>query len=80
MGLFSCKHKYGDIREDGYQYCKKCNLAVKPSSISCQHKYKKISKNYLTERINEEQERVGVLFISECKKCGDIKKFEFTDV
>jgi len=66
--MFRCKHKFGKVEKDGYQYCEKCGKATKPE---CQHKWK---------IINEFQMQTSLYTTSyteyyhlQCEKCGEIK-------
>jgi len=65
--MFGCKHKFGKIEEDGYQYCEKCGKAFKPE---CVHNWEIISRSAIERWGND----VGILYGLKCKYCGDIKQ------
>jgi len=60
-----CWHKWGEVK-DGFQYCKKCGLAL---SISCNHIWNTISEGDIVHS----DKIVGKMYIQKCKKCGEIK-------
>jgi len=39
--MFGCffGHKFGKLTEDGYQYCERCGIAVKPNPCAQGHKW-----------------------------------------
>ena len=70
MGLFSCKHRFGTIQADGYQYCQKCGLAKKPP---CQHKWEVIERYSLIRDTRYGDERLKARkLIKSCTLCGEI--------
>jgi len=80
--MFGCKHFYGKVQDDGYQYCTKCRKAVaapaKPQEPVklCTHKWARkssfTSSCRFTNSINSETH------IMECEHCGDMKKEIFS--
>lgn len=76
-----CKHKYGKVGLDGFQYCEKCGYA-KHVHIPCNHRWKTISNSNITRTLvrgisTDSDPIIGEIFILECQKCGDViqKKF-----
>lgn len=67
--MFWCKHKYGKIEKDGYQYCEKCNKAFHPI-YKCSH----IWKHKYHIKLTNWDRVIGHEFVLQCKKCGEIKK------
>jgi hypothetical protein len=65
--MFGCKHEYGPVKKDGYQYCKKCGKAI---VAPCKHEWERIK---IVEVENFGQ-KVGHIYISECKKCLKIRQ------
>lgn len=70
-----CWHKWGEIK-DGYQYCKKCGLAI---SAPCNHVFKEISVHTIERNSTILGLRtVGEFHILQCVKCGEIQSRELT--
>ena len=68
-----CKHKYGDVQSDGYQYCIKCNKAI---VAPCPHKFARISTfNGVTNSAMGRREFVE--YHLQCTTCGTMKKETF---
>lgn len=65
--MFGCKHKYGTVQEDGYQYCEKCGKAI---AAPCNHEWKRIK----VVEVEEYGNKVGDIFVDECTKCLKIRK------
>jgi len=72
---FCFKHQYEVVKKDGFQYCKKCGLAVKPAKTICVHKWK---KEEALERVTPDKRVVGVYFVLKCVHCGDMKNHKLT--
>lgn len=68
-----CRHKYGSIQDDGYQYCTKCNKAI---AAPCAHIYLKI-KTFNGTNISALGRREFVEYHLRCSKCGTMKKEVF---
>jgi hypothetical protein len=69
-----CQHYFGRILVDGYQYCIKCNLAVKPQDQQpeCLHKWNRVK----TVDVKDEWEDiVGHRDVLQCTLCGEMKSF-----
>lgn len=62
-----CKHEYGPVQEDGYQYCKKCGKAI---VAPCKHEWKRIK----VVEVEHWGNKVGDIFVDECIKCLKIRK------
>jgi len=73
------KCKYGEVQEDGFQYCEKCNKAITPGIQPCQHKWKTIETSPITTfgRLGDRGKRItiGKLYIQECEKCGTMQDY-----
>jgi len=72
MGLFNkkCKHLFGEVHEDGYQYCTHCGYARTPATEECKHKWKELNRHPLTDKGST----IGFIYLFICEKCGEIKK------
>lgn len=71
MSLFPCNHSFGTVQTDGYQYCKKCGLAV---PVPCQHQWAKMSQWGTESRLTGNMYKIQLLY--ECRKCGETKIVE----
>jgi hypothetical protein len=71
------KCKYGEIQEDGFQYCSTCNHATEPIKQPCFHEWKvrESAKITTTNQYGRNERITGKSFILECKHCGDLKHF-----
>jgi len=73
-----CKHKFGKVQDDNYQYCEMCGTA---KSVKCSHKWNTISHgDIIDKRFQDSSGKpriIGETYIIRCAKCGDIidKKF-----
>ena len=67
-----CSHKFGEIQEDGYQYCKKCNKAI-AVGVLCSHKWEE--QKEFTRSIENFMGQIGHCFVLKCKICGELKTF-----
>ena len=65
-----CRHKYGDVQSDGYQYCTKCNKAI---VAPCAHKFARIA-TFNGSRTTNLSRHEYVEYHLECTKCGTMKK------
>ena len=73
-----CKHKFGEVQKDGYQYCNNCGRAIKPlkqKELSCIHKNWEIYDKL--EIIDKSENIKGIVIILKCKNCGDLKRFKY---
>jgi uncharacterized Zn finger protein len=66
MQLFGCRHSWGKL-EGSVQYCNKCGIA---RPLPCNHKWE-IIKQGTTTCFGATN---GVLYIIQCKHCGEISK------
>lgn len=75
MPLFGCRHrKLSDVKEDGYQYCKRCNKAFEPVRAPCEHQWEVIDNaKRVRYQLGIEMEK-GKLWVLQCKHCGNIKQ------
>ena len=70
--LFGCRHIYGPVQSDGYQYCKLCGRAIiAPRNEVCNHKWE-------TERIMTTSNAytgnvIKYTYILKCSRCGEMK-------
>ena len=62
---------YGRITDDGFQYCRKCHKAFKPST--CEHYWKRKDEFSITNEFGKKEKHT---YIRECKKCGELDKLE----
>ena len=72
-----CKHKFGEIQKDGYQYCLKCGRGIEPlkqKELPCSHKNWEIYDRADIEQWGHDTHRLVVL---KCKYCGDLKEFRY---
>ncbi len=72
-----CKHKFGEVQKDGYQYCLNCGRAIEPlkqKELPCIHKNWEI---YDTTEIEAHGLNKGRIIVLKCKDCGDLKKFSY---
>ena len=71
-----CKHKYGKVEEDGYQYCEKCGKA---NLLVCSHKWKEVEsgKTTTTNRLTGHTMKIERYFILRCSRCGEMKEETF---
>ncbi len=65
-----CSHKFGEIQEDGYQYCEKCNTAI---SVPCNHKWEELKEYTKVIVSGITKSDIGYTFILKCKRCGELK-------
>ena len=70
-----CRHKYGKVQEDGYQYCTKCNKAI---VAPCPHTFTRLG-TFEGTRINRTtgSRQEYIEYHLQCTKCGDMKKETF---
>lgn len=68
-----CRHKYGEVAKDGYQYCKKCGKAIAVSA-PCQHKWERLDTLERTSTVTGNVK--GFIYVSRCVKCGEITQTE----
>lgn len=47
MGL-KHRHKWGEVQEDGYQYCEGCNKAQTDGDIPCKHEWETIKEDKIS--------------------------------
>jgi hypothetical protein len=66
-----CKHKYGKVQKDGYQYCESCGKAI---VAPCKHDWQRIKEIEL-EHFGQKS---GHIFVDECSKCHEIRKESIT--
>lgn len=71
--MFTCRHKYGKVEEDGYQYCNKCGKAI---PVDCNHKWDIYKDFDHRDVLRGNIFKKTLIFI--CKKCGDIKQEKIT--
>lgn len=76
MSIFGCNHKYGLVDEKGYQYCIHCNKAVFVGLPPCQHFWLPLNTLKHSNRFSAYE---GLVYIRECKHCGDLKRFSTKD-
>ena len=71
-----CWHRLDENIKDGYQYCKKCGLAI---PVPCNHVWK-VQDSYEIERNSTilGLRTVGEFHILQCVKCGEIQSRELT--
>ncbi len=67
--MFGCKHKFGKIQKDGYQYCLHCGIAIAPPLISCQHLQWEDIEIVDIEWFGISR---GKIYVQKCKKCKKI--------
>ncbi len=66
--MFGCKHKYGQVQKDRYQYCVACGRA---KTTPCNHKWEKVHiENIITKTT------YSIFYILQCSECGDTKRAE----
>lgn len=66
------EHSYGQVEEDGYQYCVACNYAHFVSKkVECYHKWKIIDE-YNISRIRNGSV-TGKVYFMRCENCGEMK-------
>ncbi len=70
-----CKHKFGEVQKDGYQYCLNCGRAIEPLKTPCIHKNWEIYDK--VEIFNIDGDSKGIVVILKCKNCGDLKRFKY---
>ena len=72
MSFFNkCKHKFGLVKKDGYQYCEKCGIAVCPKKSPCNHpEWEVIERNEYTFFGSPN----GLSLTQKCKKCGKMEQ------
>ena len=68
----SCSHKY-DVVIDGYQYCKKCGIAL---SAPCTHCWVTIETKTIQKNINKKESIPRKLYTLKCSICGDYKEVD----
>lgn len=69
--MFRCGHIYGEVREDGFQYCTKCGKATEPEKQPCSHKW------VIQWEINNYKGlTTGLLMV--CTYCGELKNHKTT--
>jgi len=70
-----CKHKFGKVEADGYQYCTECGKSLAAPKKNCDHKWIKehaIEQSYFG---NTNQ----IIFIYYCTECGIRKRLSTSD-
>lgn len=67
-----CWHKWGEIK-DGYQYCKKCGIAI---PVPCNHKWETICESNILTAVPGGHNITGKMYAQKCKICGEIKKMK----
>jgi hypothetical protein len=72
FNLNNCRHKFGKVELDGFQYCEECGTATKPSPVPCDHKWVEIAT---TKKINDRNRVIGFISKLRCSKCGELKEF-----
>ena len=72
MGLFNreCKHLFGQVQEDGFQYCSNCGFAREPESTECKHNWLPWKEHPITNQ----GDRVGIIYVFKCEHCGETKQ------
>jgi len=68
---FLCFCDYGDVQEDGYQYCVHCNKARPVDPVPCNHEYGEIEKFH---KQGPNGQVIEITLIVKCKHCGHIVK------
>ena len=62
-----CKHKkLSAVKDDGYQYCLKCNKAFNPP---CKHKWVEVDRIQTSNVIGGNCYLLEIIYI--CEKCGE---------
>jgi hypothetical protein len=65
-----CFHKFSEVKEDGFQYCKKCGKAIMPK-----HKHRWIDRERHDVALWGESP-TGAIIIQECSICGMLHNHE----
>ena len=66
-------HNYGDVSENGFQYCRVCNKAIYVGEPECKHKYR--IQNIVSDKgIFKSEDKI--IYVQECMNCGKLNKFE----
>lgn len=83
LQLFDCKHKFEDVKPDGFQYCKNCGIANKPviPKIECSCELIDVETFNITDKSlyhPNKQVITGKIFVQKCKKCGKIYQTKIT--
>lgn len=64
-----CKHFYGPVCDDGYQYCEKCGEA---KSVPCSHPKWILHTSFSMSNMMS-QGITGYKYVQRCEKCGELK-------
>jgi hypothetical protein len=67
MFTWLCKHSWGPVQDNGFQYCSRCGIALR---VSCDHTWKIISED---ESLTYGAMVVARIFVLQCSHCGDLK-------
>ena len=70
-----CKHKYGIVQSDGYQYCSKCGKTIIPPSKNCDHTWE--IYNYI-DNVGYSGRVLSQIIVNRCSKCGIINQIKLT--
>ena len=71
---FFFNHKWGEIK-DGYQRCEKCGIAKK---VPCSHVFEDFRQIDCIDGYSFSTIPTSKVFLSKCKKCGEIKQTRVT--
>jgi len=75
--IFGCKHIYGEVQHDRFQYCKFCGEAkIAPRYNKCLHSWKK--EQVLTVSGAYSGNILKYIYVLRCEHCGDMKREEFS--
>jgi DNA-directed RNA polymerase subunit RPC12/RpoP len=66
-----CSHKYGEIKDSGYQYCEYCGKAIVVPIVPCSHKWKTIKETKYLQWDSLKQ----IIYTQQCMICGELKNF-----
>ena len=67
---FLCFCDYGEVQEDGYQYCKHCGKAKAAPIKPCEHDW--VDEN--AHSVNRTGRQAGIIYIQRCSKCKELQK------
>jgi hypothetical protein len=70
MSIFGCKHKYGLIQADKFQYCTKCGIAHKLNEH--EHKWDIIDTVITQDKMTDSI--LSKTYTLQCTVCGELKK------
>lgn len=70
-----CKHFYGTVQPDGFQYCSKCGDA-KSVRKECNHKWEEVTRINIWDQFVSNDKPIHYKWVLRCTKCGNMKNHE----